>query len=169
MRRSLALVLITLAVVAGVAVVAEAAPERERQPLPNLELRTLDGTVVETDAFRGRPVLLTFWASWCGPCRVELPHLEELYAELAGKGFVVLTVNVDRTPAAAERFLAATGIDLPVYRLSPQTLAALGIDSLPTNILIDPQGIPDMVVQGYEQTMPSRIRRRVLAMVEDGD
>lgn len=167
MRRLLAPVLV-LGLAAAGATLVHAAGGHPARPLPNLKLEGLDGGVVETDTFRGRPLLLTFWASWCGPCRVELPALEKLYGELAGQGFVLLTVNVDRAPAAAQRFLAATKLSLPVYRLPPQTLATLGIDSLPTNILVGPDGLPAMVFEGYDESMPDRIRQKVQAMVADG-
>jgi thiol-disulfide isomerase/thioredoxin len=162
MRRSLALVL-ALALAAPLAVAG--ADDAESPMFPNLTLATLDGGEVRMDAFRGRPVLLTFWASWCGPCRVELPELETLYGELAGTGFVVLTVNVDRSPEAARRFMAATKVDLPIYRLPTSVLDALGIDSLPTNVLIDPEGRAELVVRGYSRQMPDQIRQRVREMI----
>jgi len=165
MRRLLALVLV-LAASWPAAVRAEEAPENP--VFPDLTLTTLDGGEVSMESFRGRPVLLTFWASWCGPCRVELPELEKLYGELVGTGFVVLTVNVDTTTVAAKRFIAATGVDLPVYRLTPAVLQALGIDSIPTNILVGPDGRAEMVTRGYSPRLPDQIRSKVRELVDDG-
>lgn len=137
----------------------------ERAPFPSLSLRTLDGSgSVAVDGFRGRPVLLSFWASWCGPCRVELPELEKLYKELLGEGFVLLTVNVDTLPAIADRFLEQLGISVPVYRMDQKDLIALDINALPTNILLDRDGKTVMFSTGYSPTVPQDIRRLVREM-----
>jgi len=144
--------------------VAAAEPE-QRPAFPAVTLRTLDGSgSVAVADFRGRPVLLTFWASWCGPCRVELPELEKLYHDLIGEGFVLLTVNVDTLPAVADRFLAQLGVSVPVYRMNQQDLVALDINSLPTNILLDREGKAVMVSTGYSPTVADSIRRLVLDM-----
>lgn len=158
LRRCPALVgLILVVTVAGVAGEAE---------LPTFTLQTLDGAgTVRVDSFRGRPVLLTFWASWCGPCREELPELATLYNELAGKGFVLLTVNVDSFPSLAERFMQRMGLSLPVYRMSPDDVDALGVSGLPTNILLDAEGRVVKVYAGYDPQLPGHIRSRVLEML----
>jgi thiol-disulfide isomerase/thioredoxin len=137
----------------------------EPAAMPNVSLQTLDGSgSVSLEDFRGRPVLLTFWASWCGPCRVELPELQELYNELAGDGFVLLTVNVDTVPSVANMFLEKVGVTVPVYRMRQRDLVNLGINALPTNILIDKQGMAVMVYRGYSPIVPEEIRRLVHGM-----
>jgi thiol-disulfide isomerase/thioredoxin len=141
--------------------------EKSQSPLfPEVEFTSLDGQAsLSMSAFRGRPVLLTFWASWCGPCRVELPELSALYGELAGKGFVLMTVNVDASPVAGRRFLDRLGLAIPVYRLNPRDTKALGIDSLPTNILLDRDGRLVQVFKGYTPAVAEEVRRLVLEMV----
>jgi len=142
-----------------------AAEPGDRSPFPSVSLRTLDGSgSVSVDSFRGRPVLLSFWASWCGPCRVELPELEKLYTELLGEGFVLLTVNVDTLPAIADRFLAQLGVSVPVYRMDHQDIIALDINALPTNILLDREGNTVMFSTGYSPTVPDSIRSLVREM-----
>ncbi|HPA81248.1 MAG TPA: TlpA disulfide reductase family protein [Thermoanaerobaculales bacterium] len=144
---------------------AAAAGPAQRPELPALTLRTLDGTgSVAVDSFRGRPVLLSFWASWCGPCRVELPELESLYKELLGDGFVLLTVNVDSVPAIASRYLAQLGVSVPVYRMDQQDLIKLDINALPTNILLGREGQTLMFSTGYSPTVAEDIRRLVREM-----
>ena len=85
--------------------------------------------------------MLNFWATWCGPCRVELPELQKLSNELGGKGLVVLAVDVDLPPISEEgvaqqlelvrpriqTFLSRTGITLPVYLIDGKTQAVLGV------------------------------------------
>jgi thiol-disulfide isomerase/thioredoxin len=136
--------------------------------LPDIKMSTLDGSgEVGLAEFRGRPVLLSFWASWCGPCRIELPELQKLYQELAGEGFVLLTVNVDVAPAFADRFLAQLGISVPVYRMNQRDLVVLGVSALPTNILLDPEGRPVHIYTGYSPTLPQEIRRLVEEMTSE--
>ena len=144
---------------------ALAAELEPKSAFPAVTLRTLDGAgTVELAGFRGRPVLLSFWATWCGPCRVELPELESLYHELLGEGFVLLTVNVDTLPAIAGRYLAQLGVSVPVYRMDQQDLVALDINALPTNILLDREGRMVMVSTGYSPSVPEDIRRLVREM-----
>ena len=150
--------------------VATADQQGETPLFPNLAFTAIDGSAqTDLDSFRGRPVLLTFWASWCGPCREELPELERLYGELAGSGFVLLTINMDSNPALGARFLKQYGINVPVYRMDPRSLADLGLKALPTNVLIDREGRPAMIQRGYSPEVPNQIRQLVLAMDESQD
>ena len=160
--------MIVVVCLAAMASPSAAAETEQRRPFPNFTLATLDGSgSVEIENFRGRPVLLTFWASWCGPCRVELPELAALYRELAGEGFVLLTVNVDNSPRIAERYLGQLGLKIPVYRMEQRDIAALNITGLPTNILIDRSGSVAMATAGYTDTMPDTIRSLVEGMADE--
>ena len=132
---------------------------------PNVILTSLDGAQkVELEDFRGRPVLLNFWASWCGPCRQELPELERLQDELKSTGFAVIAVNMDQSAAQGLRFLKMNDLEVPAYRLDRKTLAMLGVKSLPTNVLLDREGRPVQLYRGYAPSVPEEIRRLVLAM-----
>lgn len=132
---------------------------------PEVVFTSIDGKSSMTMAsFRGRPVLLTFWASWCGPCRVELPELSKLYGDLIGTGFVLLTVNVDQNPAVGRRYLESLGLSFPVYRLHPKDTEALGINSLPANILLDAEGRFVQAFMGYTPMVVEEVRRLVLEM-----
>ena len=147
---------------------ASAADPVEEVPLfPNIAFTSLDGSrQLDLESFRGRPVLMTFWASWCGPCRQELPELQKLYAELADQGFELVTINTDQSAVAGARFLQKYNIDVPVYRIDRGTLIALGVQSLPTNVLLDREGRPVMILRGYSPGVPGEIRRLVLEMDE---
>lgn len=152
-----------------VAAAGESVERPDSEVFAGLTLQTSDGSgSVTVGSFRGRPVLLTFWASWCGPCRIELPELEKLYRDLLGDGFVLLTVNVDTFPGIADRFLGQLGISVPVYRMDQRDLVALDINALPTNILLDRAGEPVMISTGYSPTVPEEIRRLVHEMVPSG-
>ena len=168
-RTGLVLVILLSVLVAGIA-------GAEEQPRPNpvfpddVVFSSLDGKSTMTMAeFRGRPVLLTFWASWCGPCRVELPELSELYGELVGYGFVLVTVNVDQHPTMGRRFLENLGLNLPVYRLDPRVTKALGVDALPANILLDTEGRFVQAFKGYTPEVVNDVRRLVIEMSESDE
>ena len=165
-------VLFVFAVTVAVATFSIAADEVPQQVpvFPNLAFTALDGvSQIDLESLRGRPVLMTFWASWCGPCRQELPELEKLAEELAESGFVLITVNMDQSPAMGERFLQQHDIDVPAYRMNPRDLAQLGIRSLPTNVLLDREGRPVQIFKGYSPAVPAEIRRLVVAMDAGSD
>ena len=163
MRRILSLFAVTVAV-ATFSVAADGVTQQV-PVFPNLEFTALDGvSQIDLESLRGKPVLLTFWASWCGPCREELPELEKLVGELAEEGFVLVTVNMDQSPAMGMRFLQQHDIDVPAYRMDQRELSQLGLRSLPTNVLLDREGRPVQIFSGYSPEMPAEIRRLVLAM-----
>jgi len=163
-RRNLSVVVAIagLLISAGVAACAQAT---DVPKFPNFSLLSVDGSQkIDLESLRGRPVLLTFWASWCGPCRMELPELQKLAIELESEDLALVTVNMDRTPAMGVKFLERYGIDVPVYLMSRADLARLGVESLPTNVLLDREGRPVQIYEGYSPSVPEEIRRLVVAM-----
>ena len=108
---------------------------------PALALRDMAGGTHDLAAYRGRVVLINFWATWCEPCRAEMPSMQRLRDKLAGKPFVVLAVNVDEPDASIRRFLEETRFDLPVL-LDPNKTAtrAWSVRVMPTSFLIGPDG-----------------------------
>ena len=163
MRRVLFVLVVVLLAVFQPAT-AEDAPQQV-PVFPNLAFTALDGvSQIDLESLRGQPVLLTFWASWCGPCRQELPELEKLAGDLEETGFVLITVNMDQSPAMGERFLQKYDIDVPAYRMNPRDLSQLGVQALPTNVLLDREGRPVQIFRGYSPEVPAEIRRLVLAM-----
>ena len=101
-----------------------------------------DGRPISLTDFRGRVVLLNFWATWCGPCVAEMPSLDRLEAELGGEGFTVVAVSQDRNPAVVQPFFAENAIQhLARYHDPAGALSrAFGIRGLPTSVLIDREG-----------------------------
>lgn len=168
MRRVLAVLGAIAVLIPGIAGGVENKPETP--VFPNIAFTAIDGSSqIDLESLRGRPVLVTFWASWCGPCRQELPELEKLTAELADEELALITVNMDQSPAMGARFLQQYKIDVPVYRLSPQVLRELGVESLPTNLLLDREGRPVMIQRGYSAQVPGHIRGLVAEMAGGPD
>jgi len=116
-------------------------------PLPALEFATANGTTVTT--FHGRPQILTLWASWCPPCRAELPVVAALAPRLAAQGVDVVLVNQGESPADAQGFLTSQQITLPVW-YDPQGLLATAVASrdLPTTVFVDARGVVRLVYRG---------------------
>ncbi|MCC7487856.1 MAG: TlpA family protein disulfide reductase [Burkholderiales bacterium] len=83
-------------------------------PVPPLRLKDLDGRLHRLADYRGRVVLLNFWATWCGPCREEMPSITRLRKKLAGRPFAVLAVNLDEPESRVRKFLAEVPLDFPV-------------------------------------------------------
>lgn len=108
---------------------------------PEIPLLDLDdkpaGAVAD---FKGEAVVLNFWASWCKPCQLELPALQKLAKERAGQKVKFLTVNLDTTGAVARKFIEKKKLDLPVYRLKPEVIRALNLQSVPVTIVFAPDG-----------------------------
>ena len=116
-------------------------------PLPALEFTTANGTTVTTS--HGRPQVLTLWASWCPPCRAELPVVAALAPRLAAQGVDVVLVNQGESPADAQGFLADQHITLPVW-YDRQGLLATAVASrdLPTTVFVDGTGVVRLVYRG---------------------
>ncbi len=110
------------------------------QPAPPFELvEVRSGAKVDLEALRGKPVLLAFWATWCGPCKEELPDLERLHREADGRWHLV---TISREPADRLRtFADARGLTLPILQdATGWVSAAYRVDSIPRTLLIDPEG-----------------------------
>jgi cytochrome c biogenesis protein CcmG, thiol:disulfide interchange protein DsbE len=117
---------------------------------PRYAVTTLDGAPLTADSLRGRVVLVNFWATWCLPCRAEMPLLERMYARHRDRGFVVLGLSVDRGDLAAVRaFLRARGVTYPVAVVGGDVQRAFGgVRGYPTSILIDRAGVVRHTVIG---------------------
>lgn len=112
-------------------------------PAPDLTFETFDGTQVSLADYHGKIVVLNFWATWCGPCRKEMPHLAELQTTFGGENFDVVTVATGRNPPPAmTRFFDSIGVEnLPLHRDPSQALAReMGILGLPMTMILDRKG-----------------------------
>jgi peroxiredoxin len=110
---------------------------------PNFLLKDLEGFQVSLDQFRGKVVLLNFWATWCGPCRIEMPAMEQLYKSFSRKDFEILAVSTDPQGAAVTRpFQREIGFTFPVLHDADFRIGLrYGARTLPMTFLIDQQGI----------------------------
>ncbi|NWF74485.1 MAG: TlpA family protein disulfide reductase [Nitrospirae bacterium] len=142
-------VVLMVACGAGHAAAPDMQPVAERtfvklgEPAPNFQLRDLNGHLITLSDLRGKVVLLNFWATWCGPCRVEMPAMEQLYRMFQRKDFEILAVSTDAQGAAITRpFQQENRLTFPILH-DPDYRVGLtyGARSLPMTFLIDRQGI----------------------------
>lgn len=94
---------------------APAAPMSLPSRIPEAPLVPLAGEPVALSAYQGKVIVLSFWASWCKPCKRELPRLEELSTRYGPRGAIFLTVNEDEDPSARDKYLAKSPLSLPIF------------------------------------------------------
>jgi thiol-disulfide isomerase/thioredoxin len=149
------LILAGLAIAAAAALLALTAAQKHSnaanetavtsaQPMPGpaWELKGVDGKPVKSSDFAGKVVILDFWATWCGPCRMEIPGFIELQKQYADKGLVVVGVSLDQDGASVVKsFMEKTGINYPVVLGDEKIVSAFGgVEGIPTTFVIDREG-----------------------------
>lgn len=116
--------------------------ERDRKPAPDFSLQDADGRTVQLSDYRGKVVLLNFWATWCGPCKMEIPWFVEFERKHKDQGFAVVGISMDEDGwQAVKPFVSKLGINYRIL-LGSDSIAQLygGVDSLPTTFVIDREG-----------------------------
>ncbi len=116
--------------------------ELRGQTAPDFELQSLDGKNVKLSDFRGKAVLLNFWATWCGPCKIEMPWFIELQKQYGPQGLQIVGVAMDdSSPADIAKFTKELGVDYPVL-LGKEAVGEEygGVDVLPTSFFLDREG-----------------------------
>lgn len=117
---------------------------------PDFTLRSVSGPNFRLQEQRGRVVLINFWATWCGPCRQEMPHLNRLYDKYRAAGFVLLGVNVDDDARNAAEVALKLGVKFPVLLDTDKAVSHLyDLKTMPSTVLIDRDGRVRYVHKGY--------------------
>ncbi len=144
---AIAVLLLALCAPAAAAPTARLVPEGEA--IPDQPLYGLFHDYRKFSEFRGKPLIINVWASWCGPCRAEMPSLELLAARHAADGLQVMAVNFRETDAAVARFVDQTALSLPVLRdLDGAVAASYGVRVFPGSVAIGRDGRARFFVVG---------------------
>jgi thiol-disulfide isomerase/thioredoxin len=126
------------------------------QPLvaPNFELKDLSGKPVTLASLRGHPVMLDFWATWCGPCQISIPLLQKFYQKHKEEGLIVLGINMDEDPSNVYAFVKHFNMTYPVvYGAESSVPDTYQVSGMPTFIFIDSQGQITKRFEGFSPAM----------------
>jgi peroxiredoxin len=118
---------------------------------PDFALPARDGGELRLSDLRGQVVMINFWATWCGPCRQEMPLLQQIHAKYEPLGFTMLGVNVEPDSAAAQTWLKGMPVRFPIlFDRKSEVSASFGVEAMPSSVLIDREGRVRHVHRGYK-------------------
>ena len=150
------------------AVFPAAATVTPQTPAPDFTLKGADGRNLRLQEQRGQVVLVNFWATWCGPCRQEMPHLNRLYDKYRGSGFTLLAVNIDDDPRTALSTAAKMGLRFPVLLDTDKAVSKrYDLGSMPATVLIDRDGKVRFVHRGYREGMELSYEQQIRDLVKE--
>jgi peroxiredoxin len=141
---------------------------KPQQLAPDFTLARAEGGNLRLAEQRGQVVLINFWASWCGPCRVEMPHLNRLHAAYGASGFTVLGINIDDNPAHGAATAARWGLKFPVLLdASKQVTRVYDLGAMPGTVLVDRDGRVRFLHRGYRDGMEAEYERQIRELVKE--
>ncbi len=151
---------------------ASSQENQEPQPIPapDFQIETADGVMVQLSDFIGKPIVLNFWASWCPPCKAEMPDFQRVYEELGDEVTFIMVDLVDggrETKEKGAQFIAQQGFTFPVYYDTTQQAAiTYGVRSIPTTYFIDPAG---NIITGSMGAMDEKRLRYAVELIQNSD
>ncbi len=135
---------------------------------PDFTLRSVGGANLRLQEQRGQVVLVNFWATWCGPCRQEMPHLNTLYSKYRSSGFVLLGVNIDDDPRAAADLATKLGVRFPVLLDTDKKVSRVyDMSAMPATLLIDRDGRVRHIHRGYRDGVEKTYEEQVRSLLKE--
>jgi len=135
---------------------------------PDFTLPTVGGPNLRLAEQRGRVVMLNFWASWCGPCRREMPELDKIYSRYRTSGFQLLAISVDEDPANAAGASSRMGVHFPVLLDGERKVSRqYALDAMPSTVIIDRDGRMRFRHQGYHEGAQELYERQVRELLKE--
>ncbi len=156
---------LALSLLASVAVHAAVTPQATA---PDFTLKGADGRNLRLQEQRGQVVLVNFWASWCGPCKQEMPHLGRLYDKYKSSGFTLLAVNIDDDAGHGLATAVKWGLKFPVLLDSQKAVTRLyDLGAMPSTVLIDRDGRVRYLHRGYREGVEEMYERQIRELVKE--
>jgi len=138
------------------------------KPAPDFTLQSAAGQNLRLQEQRGQVVMLNFWATWCGPCRREMPQLDRLYEKYRAAGFVLLGVNVDEDQRNAVGVSTKLGVHFPVLFDTKQRVSRLyDLSTMPSTVLIDRDGRVRYVHLGYKEGFEDTYDKQIAELLRE--
>jgi len=140
----------------------------EGQAAPDFALKSSTGENLRLSEYRGDVVMINFWATWCGPCRQEMPLLDELYTRYERVGFNLLGVNIDDDSRRAMQMIDELGVNFPVLFDSRKEVSRLyEVEAMPVTILVDREGDVRYVHHGYKPGYEDKYLDQVRSLLRE--
>jgi len=134
---------------------------------PDIAMTTLAGKPISLASLRGKVVLIDFWASWCAPCKEEMPFLEALHKKHSRSGFVIVGVSVDSERANADKFIRDLKVTFPIVHDEKHVVAdSYKPPRMPTSFILDRAGKVRFVHAGYHKDDAAKIEREVAQLLK---
>jgi thiol-disulfide isomerase/thioredoxin len=137
-------------------------------PAANFTLKSASGENIRLSEYRGQVILINFWASWCGPCRQEMPHLDAIHQKYQGLGFSVFGVNVEQDRELADKVLRDIPVTFPILFDDENLVSELyGVDAMPVTVLVDRSGDIRFMHRGYKPGYEQQYEQQVRSLVRE--
>ena len=140
----------------------------EGREAPDFVLKSATGENLRLSEYRGDVVMINFWATWCGPCRQEMPLLDELYSRYGRVGFSLLGVNIDDNQSKAMNMVSELGVSFPVLFDSRKEVSELyEVNAMPVTVLIDREGTVRYVHHGYKPGYEDKYLEQIRSLLRE--
>jgi peroxiredoxin len=140
----------------------------EGQTAPDFALKSSTGENLRLSEYRGDVVMINFWATWCGPCRQEMPLLDELYSRYERVGFNLLGVNIDDDSRRAMQMIEELGVSFPVLFDARKEVSKLyEVEAMPVTVLVDREGNVRYVHHGYKPGYEEKYLDQVRSLLRE--
>jgi thiol-disulfide isomerase/thioredoxin len=138
------------------------------KPAPQFKLASMAGKQVSLDQYKGQVVMINFWASWCGPCRQEMPILEKLHGKYKPMGFSMIGVNVEPDSSLATNWLKSTPVTFPILFDTKSEVSKLyAVAGMPSTVIIDRKGNLRWLHRGYKPGDENEYLDQIRALVRE--
>ena len=135
---------------------------------PDFTLKTLTGENLNITEQRGNIIVINFWASWCGPCRTEMPILQEFHDQYEDLGVAVWGVNVEQENQAGIDYIRELAVDFPIFfDASNEVSANYNVEAMPTTVIIDRHGKVRSVFRGYQKGYEKKYAKVIKQLIRE--